>query len=126
LEEAVYLGKKEGTQNERYIYPAIFNYAEDGISVSFPDIEGCFSCADTDEEAVQMAEEALELHLYGMEHDGELRKTLNTLGANLCVITITTPCSIPKYQRESQYETVSNNRQVLYKSVPNQAQYGNS
>jgi len=56
---------------DRYIFPAVFNYAEDGISISFPDIEGCFSCADTDEEAVQMAEEALGLHLYGMEHDGE-------------------------------------------------------
>ena len=56
---------------DRYIFPAVFNYAEDGISISFPDIEGCFSCADTDEEAVQMAEEALGLHLYGMEQDGE-------------------------------------------------------
>ena len=56
---------------DRYIFPAIFNYAEDGISISFPDIEGCFSCASTDEEAVQMAEEALGLHLYGMEHDGD-------------------------------------------------------
>ena len=56
---------------DRYIFPAVFNYAEDGISISFPDIEGCFSCADTDEEAVRMAEEALGLHLYGMEQNGE-------------------------------------------------------
>ena len=32
---------------DRYIFPAVFNYAEDGISISFPDIEGCFSCSDT-------------------------------------------------------------------------------
>lgn len=56
---------------DRYIFPAIFSYAEDGISISFPDIEGCFSCADNDEEAVQMAEEALGLHLYEMEQDEE-------------------------------------------------------
>jgi predicted RNase H-like HicB family nuclease len=56
---------------DRYIFPAIFGYAEDGISISFPDIEGCFSCASTDEEAVLMAEEALGLHLYNMEQDGD-------------------------------------------------------
>ena len=57
---------------DRYIFPAIFHYADDGISVSFPDISGCYTCADTDEEAVNMAEEALGLHLYSMEQDDEL------------------------------------------------------
>lgn len=42
-----------------YIYPAIFDYAEDGISISFPDLPGCLSCADTDEEALYMAKDAL-------------------------------------------------------------------
>lgn len=56
---------------DRYIFPAVFNYADDGISVSFPDLPGCFSCGDTDEEAVRMAEEAMGLHLYGMERDGD-------------------------------------------------------
>jgi len=54
---------------DRYIFPAVFNYADDGISVSFPDLPGCFTCGDTDEEAVRMAEEAMGLHLYGMEQD---------------------------------------------------------
>jgi predicted RNase H-like HicB family nuclease len=56
-------------KKDRYIYPAIFDYAEDGISISFPDLPGCFSCADSDEEAVSMAKEALGLHLYSMEED---------------------------------------------------------
>jgi predicted RNase H-like HicB family nuclease len=56
---------------DRYIFPAVFSYAEDGISVSFPDLPGCFTCGDTDEEAVQMAEEALGLHLLGMENDDD-------------------------------------------------------
>lgn len=55
---------------DRYIYPAIFEYADDGISISFPDIPGCFSCADTDEEALYMAKDALGLMLYSMEQDG--------------------------------------------------------
>lgn len=56
-------------KKDRYIYPAIFDYAEDGISISFPDLPGCFSCAHSDEEAVSMAKEALGLHLYSMEED---------------------------------------------------------
>jgi len=56
---------------DRYLFPAIFNYADDGISVSFPDLPGCYTCADTDEEAISMAEEALGLHLHSMEQDNE-------------------------------------------------------
>jgi len=58
-------------KKDRYIYPAVFDYADDGISIFFPDLPGCFSCADTDEEAIYMAKEALGLHLYGMEEDGD-------------------------------------------------------
>lgn len=58
-------------KKDRYIFPAVFDYADDGISISFPDLPGCFSCADSDEEAIYMAKEALGLHLYGMEEDGD-------------------------------------------------------
>lgn len=46
------------------IYPAIF-YKEDdnSYSVSFPDLEGCFSSGETLEEAFRMAKEALALYL---------------------------------------------------------------
>lgn len=56
---------------DRYIYPAIFNYAEDGISVEFPDIPGCLTCGNSTEEALKNAKEALELNMYGIEEDGE-------------------------------------------------------
>lgn len=55
---------------DRYVYPVVFHYAEDGVSVEFPDLPGCLSCGDT-EEALAMAREALALHLYGMEQDGD-------------------------------------------------------
>ncbi len=58
-------------KKDRYIYPAIFDYAEDGISVSFPDLSGCFSCANSDEEAILMAKDALGLHLYSLEEDND-------------------------------------------------------
>jgi len=56
-------------RKDRYILPAIFQYNQDGISVEFPDVKGCFTCADTVEEALSNAKEALALHLYGMEQD---------------------------------------------------------
>ena len=57
---------------ERYVFPAVLHYADDGISVSFPDLPGCFTSASTDEEAFAMAREALSLHLFGMEDDSDL------------------------------------------------------
>ena len=56
---------------DRYIFPAIFHYADDGISIEFPDLPGCFSCGYSDIEAINNAKEALELHLYGLEDENE-------------------------------------------------------
>ncbi len=56
---------------ESYEFVAIFNYAEDGINISFPDLPGCLSCADTTEEAIKNAEEVLGLVLYDMEQENE-------------------------------------------------------
>ncbi|MBD7937149.1 type II toxin-antitoxin system HicB family antitoxin [Cytobacillus sp. Sa5YUA1] len=55
-----------------YVFPAIFDYADDGISVEFPDLPGCLTFGNTDEEALEMAKEAMGLHLYSMEKDGDL------------------------------------------------------
>lgn len=57
---------------EIYIYPAIFDYEKDGISISFPDLPGCFSSADDDDEAIRNAKEALALHIYSMEQDKDI------------------------------------------------------
>ncbi|MDY2987156.1 MAG: type II toxin-antitoxin system HicB family antitoxin [Peptoniphilus sp.] len=54
---------------DRYIYPAIFDYDEDGISISFPDLPGCLSCADNDEEALIMAEDVLGLWMENLEEE---------------------------------------------------------
>lgn len=53
-------------------YLAVFEAdGNPGISVYFPDVPGCVSCGDTFDRALEMAKEALSLHLYGMEKDGE-------------------------------------------------------
>lgn len=54
-----------------YAYPAFFYYDDDGISIEFPDLPGCLPCAQTSEEAFRNAKEALGLHLFGMEQDGD-------------------------------------------------------
>ena len=56
---------------DTYVFPSIFHVAPDGISVSFPDLPGCLPCADDFETAFKRAKEALQLHIYGMEEDGE-------------------------------------------------------
>ena len=56
-----------------YSYVAIFAYVEDGISIEFPDLHVCLPCADKNntDEALKNAKEALGLHIWGMEQDGE-------------------------------------------------------
>ena len=46
-------------KKDTYIFPAVLDYAEDGISIEFPDLPGCLSCAYSDEEALYMAKDAM-------------------------------------------------------------------
>lgn len=54
----------------KYAYPAIFTPEKDGsYSINFPDLEGCYTCGDSIEDGIEMAEDALALVLYGYEKD---------------------------------------------------------
>jgi len=57
-------------QSEVYIFPAIFSYADDGITVEFPDVPGAITCGQTDAEALEMGQDVLGEMLYGMEERG--------------------------------------------------------
>ena len=53
-------------------YLAVFETDENpGISLYFPDVPGCVSCGDDFDHAMLMAKDALALHIYGIEKDGE-------------------------------------------------------
>lgn len=54
-----------------YTFNAIFSYEDDGISIDFPDLPGCISCGFSNDEALSMAKEALELYLHGM-NEGQI------------------------------------------------------
>jgi len=68
-------------KKDHYVFPAIFHRAEDGISVEFPDLQGCLTCGDATEEAVKNAKEAMALHLYGMEQDKEKIPSPSDIGS---------------------------------------------
>ncbi|MCX7568721.1 type II toxin-antitoxin system HicB family antitoxin [Tumebacillus sp. DT12] len=72
-----------------YWFWAICSRDEDGISVRFPELPGCYTGGSDPETANQNAKEALGLHIYGMEQDGEqipepfgLESLLKTLSEN--------------------------------------------
>lgn len=56
-------------------YLAVFEPSGDGYSVYFPDLPGCVSYGASLEEAEREAVDALGLHLYGMEKDGDTLPT---------------------------------------------------
>ena len=56
---------------DNYIFPCVFIYKEDGISIYFPDLDGCVSFGENERQAFHNAKEALVLHLYGMEQDND-------------------------------------------------------
>jgi len=55
-----------------YCYPAVVEQGKEELGVFFPDFDGCISGGLDAKEAVSNAREALSLHLYGMEQDGDV------------------------------------------------------
>jgi len=57
----------------KYVFPAIFEPDDElgGFCVSFPDLDNISTQGDDFNDAMEMAEDALCLMLYGMEKDGE-------------------------------------------------------
>lgn len=52
-------------------YLAVFEPTKSGYSVYFPDLPGCVSFGEDFVETQKQAAEALGLHIYGMEKDGD-------------------------------------------------------
>ena len=55
-----------------YSYIAVVSFDNDGISINFPDLTGCFTCADNEDEIFKTAKEVLGLHIWSMEKDNEI------------------------------------------------------
>ena len=56
----------------KFVYPAVFTKELNGAySVTFPDLQGAHTCANTLEEAFDMAVDCLGLVLYDMQEENE-------------------------------------------------------
>lgn len=55
----------------QYVYPAVFTEEDCGYSINFPDLENCFTSAETLGEGIKMANDVLCLTLYEMEQVGQ-------------------------------------------------------
>ena len=51
----------------KYYYPAIFTEEKNGYSVTFPDLEGCFTCGDDLQDSLTMATDVLSCYLCDCE-----------------------------------------------------------
>ncbi len=68
-------------------YLVVFEKAVDGsIWARVPDLEGCYSCGDTIEEAKAYVKEAITLHLEGLREDGKPIPQPSHLQAELVAI----------------------------------------
>lgn len=99
---------------DNYIFPAVFHTAADGISIYFPDLPGCLSCADNFESAFKRAKEALQLHIFGMEEDEEEipePSSINTIKLEPCetltLIEVWMPPFREKMFNKSTHKTVT-------------------
>ena len=57
----------------KYVYPAVFVPEEEGgYSIYFPDLDNCFTQAESLEDGIKMANDALCLTLYDMEESNQV------------------------------------------------------
>lgn len=92
-----------------YSFLSIFTYDEDGISIEFPDLPGCLSCSDTQNDAINMAKEALALHLYGMESDNEeipVPSSLSDLNIDKNQVPVLIDVYMPLYRTAIENQSV--------------------
>lgn len=75
-------------------YLAVLEPSADGYGVFFPDLPGCISFGETILDTQKNAQEALELHIYGMEKDNdpipEPSVQLSKEDTDGCVVTAVT------------------------------------
>ena len=87
------------------VYPAIFSKEDIGYSVSFPDLDGCFTEGDTLEEAIEMAQEVLGLYLVSLEERDICEPSSSDISTIKCLeneFTTLITTSIEKYRRKNK------------------------
>jgi len=93
---------------DTYIFPCVFTYREDKIAIYFPDLDGVISSGENEQDAFRNAHEALLLHLFGMEEDGDHIPEPSTvkglqLEENQCAVLIEVYMPPFRLQQENKY-----------------------
>jgi len=97
-------------------YLAVFETDENpGISVYFPDVPGCATCGDDFDDALRMAQEALALHIYGMEKDGESLPERTDKVANLGTGDMVVPVTV---YPDMVKDEINNRREKTTVTIP--------
>lgn len=119
-------------------YLAVLEPTNKGYSVFFPDMPGCISVGNSIQEASENAKEALELHVYGIELDGDAlpdaSQKLNTKDIEGCIVVpitiypdlvkqkldnrkVKTNCTLPAWVKNLAEENKLNYSQLLETSI---------
>jgi len=93
----------------KLIYLAVFETDEKpGFGVYFPDFPGCGTCGNDFDHALKMGKEALALHIYGMEKDGdplpERTDKITNIGEGDMVVPVTVYPDIFNEEMENRRE----------------------
>ena len=83
-----------------FIYPAIFHHEDSSYWVEFPDLEGCQTFADTLQEAVSAAQEALTGYLLTLLENGEkiaAPSDMSVIPSTKDSFTTLVSCDLSKY-----------------------------
>jgi len=94
---------------KKLTYLAVFETDDNpGISVYFPDVPGCASGGTDFDHALEMAKEALSLHIYGMEKDGdplpERTDNIPAVGSGDMVVPVTVYPDLVRNELNSRRE----------------------
>lgn len=57
------------TYHDRYIYPSIFDFSNEQVIATFPDLADCHANSTNYEDAFEMAKKTLATHLYEIEEN---------------------------------------------------------
>jgi predicted RNase H-like HicB family nuclease len=124
---------------DHYMFPAVFEYTDTGVSVYFPDIPGAVTTGENDFHALQMAKEVLAFAIYDLEEQGQeipspsspqeiatedptdkivyVDVWMKPIRDELANKVVTKNCTLPKWLRDAGEKAGLNFSQLLQSAV---------
>ena len=100
----------------KYAYPAVFEKEDDGgYSIYFPDLEGCYTQAESIAEGIENASDALCLMIYELEKQGKVipkNSNIKEIGVNDDDIVTLISCDTQFYKNYYESKSVKINATI--------------